>query len=83
MAEDMKINFLVFSLKYKTYVALQIAIIASLIALAPVAYIYGHESADWLMSNSWWLCLVIAALEVGEAVVAITLAKRRHNAGSA
>ena len=83
MYEDMKINFVVFSLKYKTYIAIQAVVISSLLALSPVAYFLGHDSANWMIGNAWWICLVIAVLEVGEAVFAVTLAKRKFNADAA
>jgi hypothetical protein len=81
--ENMKINFVVFKLKYKTYIKLQTVIVSSLLALSPVAYFLGRDSADWMIGNAWWLCLVIAMLEVGEAMVAVTLAKKKYNAGAA
>lgn len=82
MYKNMKINFVVFSLKYKTYIAIQAVVISSLLALSPVAYFLGHDNAEWMIGNAWWLCLVIAVLEVGEAVFAVTLAKKKFNAGS-
>lgn len=82
MYENMKINFVIFKLKYKTYIAIQAVVISSLLLLSPVAYVFGRDSADWMIGNAWWLCLVIAVLEVGEAVFAVTLAKKKFNAGS-
>lgn len=83
MYKDMKINFVVFKLKYKTYITLQTVIVSSLLALSPVAYFLGRDSADWMIGNAWLLCLVIAVLEVGEAVFAVTFAKKKYNADSA
>jgi hypothetical protein len=78
MYEDMKINFILFSLKYRAYVRMQITAISVLLLLSAVAYLYGRDSADWFIGNGWWICLVVALLEVGEAVVAITLAKKKY-----
>lgn len=78
MYEDMKINFILFSLKYRTYVRTQIAAVSILLLLAVLAYAYGRDSAVWFIGNGWWICLVLALLEIGEAVVAITLAKKKY-----
>lgn len=78
MYEDMKINFILFSLKYRAYVRMQITAISVLLLLSVVAYLYGRDSASWFISNGWWICLVVALLEVGEAVVAITVAKKKY-----
>lgn len=78
MYDDMKVNFVLFTLKYRTYVRTQTAVISALLLLAALAYLYGRDSTNWIIDNGWWICLVIAVLEMGEAVVAITLAKKKY-----
>ena len=76
MYEEMRVKYLLINLKYPTYVRLQIVLVAAWIIGALLCFIFGRDSSFWLLKNGWWLCPIVALLEVGESFVAINKAKK-------
>lgn len=79
MYENMTVKYLFVNLKYPTYIKLQSALLAGWIIAAVLFYIYGADSTHWLWGNAWWICLVVAALEILESQLAIKKAKASYN----
>jgi hypothetical protein len=83
MSDELKVNLLGLELEYTTYFRLQIGIIVGLIVLSVFFLATARPGHDWWRQNAWWLCLVLLVLEVGESIVAISKAKKKHSTGSA
>lgn len=76
MSDEMRVKYLFINLKYPAYVKLQMVIVAGWFIGALLCFLYAKDSPIWVLKNSWWLCVVIALLEVGESFLAIGKAKR-------
>ena len=76
MSDEMRVKYPFMSLKYSTYVKIQATLILSLIVGALLLFLYGRDSSVWLMKNGWWMCAILALLEVVESLVAIGKAKK-------
>ncbi len=78
MYEDMQVKILFIELKYPAYVKLQVALVIGLLIGSALFYQFARGSEDWLLNNGWWLCLVIGGMEVLEARIAISKAKKNY-----
>lgn len=82
MYESTRIRYLFFNLRYRTYVAVQGAVIAAWGVAAVLFYLFGRGSDMWLWDNAWWICILAGALELFESWIALGKAKRVHAASS-
>ena len=74
--QKMRVKYLFVDLRYPTYLKLQIVLVIGWIIGALLCYIFLRDNSVWLLKNGWWLCLVVALLEVGESFLAINKAKK-------
>lgn len=79
MYEDMRVKYLFINLRYPVYVKLQGMLIVTLIIAALTCFLYLKDSPLWMLKNVWWFLLIMAALEILEALLAIGKAKRAYN----
>ena len=79
MYQEMKINFGFVSFKYPSYIKLQVTIVVSLLVAGLLCFMFTQDSPIWLLKNGYWLCPVIALLEVSEAFIAIKKSKKDFN----
>lgn len=78
MYESTRIRYLFFNLPYRTYVVVQAAVIVAWGVAAVLFYLFGRGSDLWLWDNAWWLCILVAALEIFESRLALARARRAH-----
>lgn len=77
--DDMRVKYLFLNLPYPSYLKLQIALfICWIVAGLALLAFRGHD--HWLLANAWWICLVAAVGEAGEAYFAIKHAKKKYDA---
>ena len=76
MYEDMRVKYLLINLRYPAYIRMQIATVLACVIGGLLCLLFARDSGVWLLRNGWWLCPVIALLDVGESVLAIRKAKR-------
>ncbi|MDP7287742.1 MAG: hypothetical protein QGH94_07095 [Phycisphaerae bacterium] len=79
MYEDMRVKYLLVNMKYRRYLKWQVGLIAVLLIAALPFFLYTRDSSNWMLKNAWWLCLVLAVLEVFEGIVAVSRAKKAYN----
>ncbi len=86
MYEGLRVKYFLINLKYPVYVKMQAVLIIGWIVGSILFYLFAPTSdiwlLEWLLENSWWLCLVVGGLEVVESLVAISKAKKDYRANS-
>lgn len=81
MYESTRIRYLFFSLPYRTYLVVQAVVIVAWSVAAVLFYLFGRGSDLWLWDNAWWLCILVAALEIFESRLALSRARKAHEDG--
>lgn len=76
MYEGMRIRYLFFDLDYRSYLVLQTAVICAWGVAAVLFYLFGRGSEAWLWDNAWWICVLVAALELQASIMAVSKAKK-------
>jgi hypothetical protein len=79
MYEEMRVKYLFINLRYPAYLKLQIALVAAWLVVSLLCFSFTKNSSMWILKNAWWLCIIVALLEVGESLVAINKAKKDFN----
>jgi len=78
MYEDMRVKYLFINLRYPAYVKWQSAIIVGCFVAAGLFFMFARGSGVWILSNAWWLCLIVGGLEILETVLALGKAKKDY-----
>ena len=79
MYEEMRVKYFILNLKYPAYINLQVVLVVAWIIGALLCFFFARDSQIWLLKNGWWLCPLVAFLEVVESFVAINKAKKDFN----
>mgnify|MGYP000279383733 CR=1 FL=1 len=61
--DELRIRYPFFSLRYRTFVRVQVIIIGALLVAAAAFLIEARDHSFWWFANAWWILLVVAALE--------------------
>ena len=80
MNEEMRIKYYFVDMKYSLYIQFQGAFVIALLIGAILCFFLTQDSDNWFLKNGWWLLLIFALLEVGEAYIAIKKSKKEFNA---
>ncbi|MBN1418231.1 MAG: hypothetical protein JXP34_05605 [Planctomycetes bacterium] len=76
MGEGKRVKILFVEMKARTYIWIQVVIIAAGLAAAVAFYTLARESDFWPLANAWWLCLLLVLGEALESVAVLAKARR-------
>ncbi len=78
-SEESSVKFLFVSFSYSSFIKLQVFLIISSLIVAGLFYYYGRLSDYWWLRNAWWLCILVAIVEVFESILVIRNVKKNSD----
>lgn len=79
MYSKMNVKYLLFNLKYPSYIKLQVFLVVAWLVGAILTFFLAQNSLVWFLKNGPWLYPIIAFLEICEAYIAVKKAKKEFD----